>query len=464
MKKKLFVLLLCVTMLFSTISIYAETTEATTETTTEQKTDSGENNEAFKSALETCLGHTPSDKEIYNYSTIITMLKADGETDIAIAGILGNVLCEGSTIYAIEGYWASPETEEGVNGYGNFEDGGTYHFTGKPAYDLGNGKYCGGIGHGIVQWSNDRATGLFTYAKDKSSEIGFTYVSCYHYFIKNYGECQRDDWDWSYIPDVVGQCGYMVIEFAGDYASVKSTMNSKTDERDASKYFCDNYEMPYNPNYTERGNNAENSLKLVQAHTGTIGSGSKQQQQEQKEVQENMGQFLVTNGYWQESQLMEYNRLVEINIDSEYLDNANRGNYTEGELKAISNWEQNNNKINEEKTIVKIMRKVMAIFAIALSVWAILLYCAYHLDRLNNFIDIDLVALLTLGKLRISDDEADCTFKITDKENLKKQKTVNHITILEICVTCIIFSVLILTGVLYKAIFKLIIWVSSLFK
>ena len=83
------------------------------------------------------------------------------------------------------------------------------------------------------------------------------------------------------------------------------------------------------------------------------------------------------------------------------------------------------------------------------TIWVILIYLAYWFDRINNFVDLDLVGIFTLGKLRVSDTVDDFTFKVSAL-NLSGKKTENHRAILFLCITVILFGVLIISGSLYK--------------
>lgn len=198
-----------------------------------------------------------------------------------------------------------------------------------------------------------------------------------------------------------------------------------------------------------RMKSAEKIVKWLNGgDTGSLGDDAKNEGNK-------VAEQLVKNGYWEESQLMEYNRLTEQNIQAEYLDKATKENLNGNELSSVVNWKSNANKLEEENKVVKVMRKIVMFMGIILTVWSILLYCAYWLDRFNNFIDIDFVALLTFNKLRISDDEAECTFKM-GKALSKGTKTVNHVSILEICILSIAFAVLMITGVLFKLIVMLV--------
>lgn len=67
-------------------------------------TGGGDDSSIFQSELTTFLGHEASEKEVHDYSLMISTLKAGDLSTNAIAGIIGNVSHEsGGNIFALEG-------------------------------------------------------------------------------------------------------------------------------------------------------------------------------------------------------------------------------------------------------------------------------------------------------------------------------------------------------------------------
>ena len=93
-----------------------------------------------------------------------------------------------------------------------------------------------------------------------------------------------------------------------------------------------------------------------------------------------------------------------------------------------------------------------------------LIYLAYWFDRLNNFIPIDLLNILTLGKLRIADSDTEVTFSLRDNSTRSRVKTVNHRAVLFIAITAIAFGTLIVTGTLFRILFGVVAFVRKLLK
>ena len=160
-------------------------------------------------------------------------------------------------------------------------------------------------------------------------------------------------------------------------------------------------------------------------------------------------QGLTESGFFTESALTNYAALSEINIDAVYLVDAIRDNLSSQELKTLSDWERNVEVNSFENTMVIGARKILVFFGILVEVWAILLYISYWFDKLNNFIPIDLLCILSLGRLRITDDEREATYSLRDNSSRSKVKTVNHRAILFIVVISLAFGTLIITGKIF---------------
>lgn len=96
------------------------------------------------------------------------------------------------------------------------------------------------------------------------------------------------------------------------------------------------------------------------------------------------------------------------------------------------------------KTPVIYMRALLASLAVMLCIYAVFLYFAYWLDRLNNFFELHLLSMLTLGRLDISPDDKTSTFHKGGKESSKR--VVVHRDIVFIVITLITASMLVLSG------------------
>lgn len=190
--------------------------------------------------------------------------------------------------------------------------------------------------------------------------------------------------------------------------------------------------------------------------SGSGGDGNGQQTQD--EVKEE----LMAKGYYSEEQLSSYIKLNELNVEQKYIDAAMRESLDQASLEGLSNWERNIKNGNHEDGIIAKLRIFTMFMGIALIVWSVMIYLSYWFDRINNFFDLDLLGILTIGKLHMSDTEEKCTFKVKDLGKTEK-KTVNHRAICAICLTGIFFGALIISGVLYKILQFLVYTILGLF-
>lgn len=114
---------------------------------------------------------------------------------------------------------------------------------------------------------------------------------------------------------------------------------------------------------------------------------------------------------------------------------------------------------NNTKKPVIYMRALLASLAIMLCIYAVFLYFAYWLDRLNNFFEFHLLSLLTLGRLDISPDDKTSTFHHSGKES--KTRLVVHKDMVYIVVVLITASMVILSGAAFTYIQALIKFIAQ---
>lgn len=84
---------------------------------------------------------------------------------------------------------------------------------------------------------------------------------------------------------------------------------------------------------------------------------------------------------------------------------------------------------------------------IIFTIYIFLLYLAYWFDKLNSIIDLDVLSILTFGKLHVAVDEKEANFSLGKKQD---RMTVSHKDMIFICVTGLIFGTLLITGTFYK--------------
>ena len=87
------------------------------------------------------------------------------------------------------------------------------------------------------------------------------------------------------------------------------------------------------------------------------------------------------------------------------------------------------------------------------TIYIFLIYLAYWFDKVNSIIDIDVLSILTFGRLHVAIDDKEATYSLGKKQD---HVTVNHKDICFICITGLIFGVLLITGKFYKLVAGLV--------
>ena len=408
---------------------------------------------SFSWELDEFLGRFAEDKETYEYSLMISTLKADGLSTNAIAGIIGNISCESSgQIYTLEGYYpASKKTTDGTH-YKDFQDGKTYDYGDvKPAtYKYKGGGEIGGVGHGIVGWSFERADNLSKFA-EKYSDFGRVTVT--HWKISK----QDPTWkqETCYIPNMAGQVAFMAQELNDSYKSVKEKLNKASSAKDAAKIFMDDYEKPATATLSERQSAAEKAVAMIEKCSGVEGSvaDSAGQGSDKDGINDTTAIMNAMSGYWTEDQLSAFCRLSEANIQRDYLDEATLDKLSQTDLEGLYHWKNTVNMNKKENGFIAFLRIVVMFLGIILTIYSLFIYLAYWFDKLNSLIDIDVLSIITFGRLHVAIDEKEANYSLSHRNG--DHVTVSHKDILFICITGLIFGTLLITGTFYK-------WVSIL--
>ena len=157
-----------------------------------------------------------------------------------------------------------------------------------------------------------------------------------------------------------------------------------------------------------------------------------------------------TDAFWGEENLGSYMKLSEFNIN-EILVDASRENLTQPDLTSLSDWEDN---ISEEFILVRILRVIVMLVGILLTIWSILVYIAFWFDRLNPFIAVDTLGILTIGKFHAAAEDKDSNFNLNNI--IRDKVVVGHRDVILISIIGLIFSSLVLTGKLFTMIAALV--------
>lgn len=156
----------------------------------------------------------------------------------------------------------------------------------------------------------------------------------------------------------------------------------------------------------------------------------------------------VTGGaYYTEEQLSAFVKLAEDNIQKEYLDNATRDNLSQHDLENLSSWEDNVKNSKKEYGLIAWMRIIVMWVGIIFTIYIFLLYLAYWFDKLNSIVDLDILSIMTFGRLHVAMDDKEANFSLAKKQD---RMTVNHKDMVFICLTGLIFGTLLITGTFYK--------------
>lgn len=99
----------------------------------------------------------------------------------------------------------------------------------------------------------------------------------------------------------------------------------------------------------------------------------------------------------------------------------------------------------DDFAIISFLRTCVAFIGILLVIYSTLIYLAYWVDRINNFIEFSCLNALTMGRLVISPDDSISTFKSSSK----KVKSVVHRDIIFVSLAGITLGVILLSGRIY---------------
>ena len=415
----------------------------------------GGNSEDFKKALRK-LNKNLSDEDCAEFSVVIAALKADGETDNAIAGILSNMIPESAgSAYAIEEF-SGKKCDSGET-YTQFKTGKSYKYS-SPAKSADNGgigkRGSFGAGHGIVQWSFGRAKNLFKFAESHKDK--FANVKVTHYGIldrkgsssTNYAGTVVISID-ATIPTRAGQTAFMIEELnSKSYKPVKDAINKASSAEEAASIFYDKYEVGPSKYKAKHLAKSSDALKAVQAFSGamtTSGSDS--------DETKNIGDVLNEEGFWSENQLSSYTKLVEPEL-TDQVANSDRSTLTQEETEGLSDWQMNVQRSHEHKGLATLFNYALTVIGVLAVIWGSVFYMAYWFDMINPFVDLDLVSRLSLGRFTASHElNGSCTwhmFSGNKETHGTRQQTINSKVALFISVCAILVGVLIISGGLYR--------------
>lgn len=161
-----------------------------------------------------------------------------------------------------------------------------------------------------------------------------------------------------------------------------------------------------------------------------------------KETNESIANALALSGIWSEKEFVNFCGLTET-----VLEFPNRDDLSDEQIKGVVDWKNNIDYENDDG-FIRYLRVFVMLAGIVFLVWIVLIYLSYWFDRINNFVDIDLLPMITFGRLRVAPEEHECTFN--PKSFVKGQaQTVNHKVVICVCLIGLFFAVLVISGHLY---------------
>lgn len=355
-----------------------------------------------------------------NFSLIVTALRADGYSDAAISGIVCNMMFESR----LDPYC----------GEGNYQ---YFSNRGDEDYELS----VAGNGIGLGQWTYGRRLTFSDYCKDSGKA-----VKCTQSFASS-SSSGRDN-NITYVGDAPTQIAFLISENTWNHNENRLALPSldngledfkKLDDAElATKYYCICWEVPADmtSKANERASLSKDMYSFISG--GSVDFG--------KSVNNNAAQEMVNqlalSGFWDEARFASFSELVETPLTF-----PDKDQLSKDQLKGVTDW-KNNIEYEEDDGLIKWLRVIIMLFGIVFLVWVLLIYLSYWFDRINNFLDLELLPIVTAGRLRVSPEEHECTFN--PKNSSKGQaQTVNHRTVLILCGIGIFFSVLVISGKFY---------------
>lgn len=273
-----------------------------------------------------------------------------------------------------------------------------------------------GEGYGLGQWSKERKTAFFSW-------------------------CAKNKYDKS---ELSTQCEYLVYENARFYdykagsftykAVVSNLKEYSTHDwssaSEAATAFCWGWERPKfaSAHLDKRLAYAEDALTKFRGTSPSGGEGT-------SGGTLNFGDL----GWLSEDTFGVPERLQDTEL---YLPDDK--SLHQNDLTQISRWREDI-KASKDWTVIGLLRALVAFFGIVIILYSAFLYIAYWFDRINNFIEVSLLSLLTMGRIEISPDDKQSTFS----PKTKGLKIVIHRDMIFICLTGILFGLLVLTGRMY---------------
>lgn len=123
----------------------------------------------------------------------------------------------------------------------------------------------------------------------------------------------------------------------------------------------------------------------------------------------------------------------------------------------VANW-RNDIDYNNQAKVLSYERALIMLLGIVLCIYGLLLYLAFHFDSVNNFVDIELLSILSFGRFIVAPDGRSSTWR-----SGARPQAIIHRDALIMFVLVEAVGVLITSGKIFSVISKVIHTVESLF-
>lgn len=161
---------------------------------------------------------------------------------------------------------------------------------------------------------------------------------------------------------------------------------------------------------------------------------------------ENADGTVTVNGFWDESGFYQ-----EVKLTDEPIVFPTFNELSNQDKQDVRAW-KNDLKFRNNNDYFGIIRGIVAFLGIVLVVYSTFLYLAYQFDCINNIFEIQMLSILTLGRLRVSPDNKKSTFNSDKQESKSGEKIVVHKDMIIVCLIGISIGVLLLSGKIYALI------------
>lgn len=129
-------------------------------------------------------------------------------------------------------------------------------------------------------------------------------------------------------------------------------------------------------------------------------------------------------------------------------------------LAEVENWADTIDNKHEEATH-RYVRAAFMFVGILIMIYSVILFIAYQFDKVNNFVEIQLLGVLTFNRLAVSPDDKQSNYANVDSNGTK------YLKLKDICIVSVVgisIGVLLVSGKVFLLVMNLINWIDDLFK